>query len=57
MPDGLKMTKRVLMAYDTSRLGMVSRHMGHVDGDQDDKVRGDVALRDLGLEQRQGRAE
>ena len=29
----------------------------HVDGDRDNKMRYDVALRDFGLEQRQGRAE
>ena len=44
------MTERVVIANDTPRLGMASRHMGYVDGDQDDKMRCDVALRDLGLE-------
>ena len=39
------------MSYDDRR------HMDHVDGDWDDKMRCDVVLRDLGLEQRQGRAE
>lgn len=30
---------------------MAPRHMNHVDGDRDDKMRCDVALRDLGSEQ------
>ena len=36
------------MADDISRLEMTSRHMDHVDGDRDEKMRCDVALRDLG---------
>ena len=36
------------MADDTLRFGMVSRHIGHVDGDQDDKMRRDGVLRVLG---------
>ena len=51
------MTERVMMADDIPRLGMASRHMDHVDGDRDDKKRCDVVLRDLGPEQKQGRAE
>ena len=37
------------MSYDDDipRLGMVSRHMDHVNGGRDDKMRCDVALRDL----------
>ena len=48
------------VSYDSRRhprLGMVSRHMDHVDGDRDDKMRCDIVLRDLGLKQRQGRAK
>ena len=37
-----------MMADDISRLGMASRHMDPVDGDRDDKMRCDVALRYLG---------
>ena len=39
-----------MMADDTPRLEMASRHMGHVDGDRDDKMRCDGALGDLGPE-------
>ena len=46
-----------MMADDTLRLGMALRHMGHIDGDRDDKMRHDGVLRDLGPELRQGRAE
>ena len=48
------MTERVVMDDDIPRLGMASRHMDHVDGDRDDNMRCDVALRDLDPEQRQG---
>ena len=37
-----------MMADDISRLGVASRHMDLIDGDRDDKMRCDVALRDLG---------
>ena len=37
-----------MMADDIPRLEMASRHMNPVDGDRDDKMRCDVALRDLG---------
>ena len=43
------------MVDNTPRLEMATRHIGN--GDQDDKMRCDVALRDLGLEQRQGQAK
>ena len=42
------MTEQVVMADDILRLEMASRHMDHVDGDRDDKMRCNVALRDLG---------
>ena len=42
------MTERVVMADDILRLEMAPRHMNHVDGDRDDKMRCDVVLRDLG---------
>ena len=41
------MTKRVVIADDIPRLEMMSRHMNHVDGDQDDKMRSDITLKDL----------
>ena len=49
--------QRVVMTDDPPRLGMTSRHINHVDGDRDDKMRRDGALRDLGPEQKQGRAK
>ena len=36
------------MVDDTLRLEMVSRHIGHVDGDRDDKMRRDGVLIVLG---------
>ena len=50
-------TERVVMIDDISRLGMASRHMDYVNKDRDNKMRCDVALRDFGSEQRQGRVE
>ena len=37
-----------MMTDDISRREMTSRHMDHVNGGRDDKMRCDVALRDLG---------
>ena len=44
------MSEQVVMAEDTLRLGMMSRCMDHVDGNRDDEMRRDAALRDLGPE-------
>ncbi|KAG7018643.1 hypothetical protein SDJN02_20513, partial [Cucurbita argyrosperma subsp. argyrosperma] len=52
--SGSCMSKTCCQWPTTSRDSGWRQDMNHVDGDQDDKMRCGVALRDLGPEQRQG---